>query len=163
MNKVLSALKFSAVIIFTMLVTLACVIASRENKLMDPILCESDTLGSYPVMRVVDGDTYIIGGARVRLIGVNTYELSEDRGQYAKRLVEGWVAARGGPRVCRAVLIGEKDRYDRYDRTLAHVVLLPDRLDLGVELLRAQQGPPMFVGRNRCREDQYRELYSQYH
>lgn len=91
---------------------------------------------TYLVARVVDGDTLLLEGReRVRLLGVDTPEsvapdrpvepLGPEASQFTKRLVEG-----------RHVRLGfDKERKDRYGRTLAYVYV-GDRL-LNEELIRA--------------------------
>lgn len=75
------------------------------------------------VRRVQDGDTITTSdGRKVRLIGVNTPELGDSIpsvqsvARNARRFVEQFV--RDNPKV---VLVPGSERYDRYDRQLAHV------------------------------------------
>jgi len=76
------------------------------------------------ISRVVDGDTLKLSdGRRVRLIGVNTPELHDDRRivrefavaaqQYLRRICEGRLAS----------LTFDQQRLDKYGRTLAYVTL----------------------------------------
>jgi endonuclease YncB( thermonuclease family) len=66
----------------------------------------SSTTISGPA-RVVDGDTVVVAGTRVRLKGVDAAELGTARGESARRAM---VALVTGPLTCR--LTGEKT-YDR--------------------------------------------------
>lgn len=95
-----------------------------------------DPSKSYVVARVVDGDTLLLaGGERVRLLGVDTPEtVAPDRpvepfgpeaSAFTERMAEG-----------RAVTLGyDKERRDRYGRTLAYVYV--DGRMLNEEILRA--------------------------
>ena len=92
------------------------------------------------VERVVDGDTIIVRGAgRVRLIGVDTPESVDPRrpveffgkeaSAFTERLVEGK----------RVRLEYDRDRTDRYGRTLAYVHL-PDGTFVNAEIIRRGYG-----------------------
>lgn len=92
------------------------------------------------VERVVDGDTIMVRGAgRVRLIGVDTPESVDPRrpveffgkeaGDFTKRLVEGR----------RVRLEYDRERTDRYGRTLAYVYL-PDGTFVNEEIIRRGYG-----------------------
>ncbi len=97
-------------------------VASREN------LAE----GRYVVERVIDGDTLqLVGGARLRLMGVNTPETLERWGPEATEFTRRWVAE--SDFVVR--LQFDRERLDRFDRYLAYV-WRGDSL-LNEELLRA--------------------------
>ena len=103
------------------------------------------TLGPAPgaaqlVERVVDGDTIIVQGVgRVRLIGVDTPETVDPRrpvecfgkeaSAFTKRLLEGQ----------RARLEFDRDRTDRYGRTLAYVYL-PNGTFANAEIVRQGYG-----------------------
>ena len=103
------------------------------------------TLGPVPgaaqlVERVVDGDTIIVQGVgRVRLIGVDTPETVDPRrpvecfgkeaSAFTKRLLEGH----------RARLEYDRDRTDRYGRTLAYVYL-PNGTFANAEIVRQGYG-----------------------
>ena len=103
------------------------------------------TLGPAPgaaqlVERVVDGDTIIVQGVgRVRLIGVDTPETVDPRrpvecfgkeaSAFTKRLLEGH----------RARLEYDRDRTDRYGRTLAYVYL-PNGTFANAEIVRQGYG-----------------------
>ena len=92
------------------------------------------------VERVVDGDTIIVQGVgRVRLIGVDTPETVDPRrpvecfgkeaSAFTKRLLEGH----------RARLEYDRDRTDRYGRTLAYVYL-PNGTFANAEIVRQGYG-----------------------
>ena len=92
------------------------------------------------VERVVDGDTIIVQGVgRVRLIGVDTPETVDPRrpvecfgkeaSAFTKRLLEGQ----------RARLEYDRDRNDRYGRTLAYVYL-PNGTFANAEIVRQGYG-----------------------
>ncbi len=94
------------------------------------------TPGTYRVQRVIDGDTLLLdGGTRVRLIGIDAPETtSADRrpgppaleaAEFARRAVEG--------RDVRVEL--DRERLDRYGRTLAYVYA--DAVLLNEEIIRA--------------------------
>lgn len=93
------------------------------------------------VKKVVDGDTVILhGGVKVRLIGINTPELSRD-GRAEEPLA---IAARihltklvGAGRKLR--LQQGQDEYDRYGRMLAYL-FLPDGRSVEAALLAAGLG-----------------------
>jgi micrococcal nuclease len=86
--------------------------------------------GYVRVTRVVDGDTIIVGDKeRVRLIGIDTDEVPEDR---VDPNSPGWRAAlfvqdilRPDPQV---KLQYDKERKDKYERTLAYVMLTDGRM-----------------------------------
>lgn len=92
------------------------------------------------VERVVDGDTIIVGGVgRVRLIGVDTPESVDPRrpveffgkeaSAFTRRLADGK----------RVRLEYDRERTDRYGRTLAYVHL-PDGTFLNAEIIRQGYG-----------------------
>lgn len=73
------------------------------------------------VVRVVDGDTFTCmlddKEVKVRLIGVNTPEINTPNGVIASNYTKGLLAGK------TVTLEFDKDRYDKYDRTLAYVYL----------------------------------------
>ena len=92
------------------------------------------------VERVIDGDTIVVQGVgTVRLIGVDTPEAVDPRrpvqdfgteaSAFTRRLATGKVAR----------LEFERDRRDRYGRTLAYVYL-PDGVFLNAEIVRQGYG-----------------------
>lgn len=96
--------------------------------------------GAQPVERVVDGDTIIVRGVgRVRLIGVDTPEtvspgrpvefFGREASAFTKRLLEG-----------RSVRLEyDRERTDRYGRTLAYVHLA-DGTFVNAEIIRRGYG-----------------------
>jgi micrococcal nuclease len=84
---------------------------------------------------VVDGDTIVlVGGERVRLVGIDAPELGEPGGSEAKQFVEG--LCQPGEEVG---LNGDDLKLkDRYNRTLAVVYVMHDDswINLNAELLR---------------------------
>ena len=95
---------------------------------------------TYPVQRVVDGDTLLLtNGARIRLIGVDTPETfdpnrPEERwGPEATAFTEEFVS--GG----EVRLQLDREQKDKYDRFLAYV-WVGDRM-LNEELIRAGLSP----------------------
>lgn len=109
--------------------------ADREVPPADP----ADPNRTYRIERVVDGDTLVLaGGERVRLIGVNTPEtvkpnwpvepFGPEASAFTKRLAEGRTATLGF----------DRERRDKYGRTLAYVYL--DGVMLNEEILRAGLG-----------------------
>ncbi len=105
-----------------------------------------DKSASYPVSRVVDGDTIVIklDGAetKVRLIGVDTPETVHPQKQ-----VE--VYGKEASRFTENLLKGEQvyleyepggDRLDKYGRLLAYVYRAPDGLFVNLEIIRQGYG-----------------------
>ena len=92
--------------------------------------------GVYPVQRVVDGDTLLLpGGARIRLMGVDTPETVkpdhavERWGPEATDFTRRFVDGRG------VRLQFDRERMDQYNRYLAYVWVGDEMLN--EELLRA--------------------------
>ncbi len=113
----------------------ACVLASAALSLVDPAVTEAQV-----VERVIDGDTIIVVGVgRVRLIGVDTPETVDPRrpveffgreaSAFTKRMLEG--------RTVR--LEYDRERTDRYGRTLAYIYL-PDGTLANAEIVRRGYG-----------------------
>lgn len=84
---------------------------------------------TFRVLRVIDGDTIAVeGGMRVRYIGMNAPEMSEDLGQAAKEANQALVQ---GKRVRLEKDVSDTDRYDRW---LRYVYV--DRLMVNAEMVR---------------------------
>ena len=126
----LRAVRVSAVAIRCVTVALAAVL---------PALAPTGAAGQI-VERVVDGDTIIVRGVgRVRLIGVDTPEtvapgrpvefFGREASAFAKRLLEGR----------RVRLDYDRERTDRYGRTLAYVHLA-DGTFVNAEIIRRGYG-----------------------
>lgn len=105
-----------------------------------------DRSASYPVLRVVDGDTIVIklDGAqtKVRLIGVDTPETVhpqkpvEAYGKEASRFTENLLR---GEQVYMEYEPGA-NRLDKYGRLLAYVYRAPDGLFVNLEIIRQGYG-----------------------
>lgn len=88
------------------------------------------------VKRVVDGDTFVTRkGEKIRLLGINTPEIrhntspAEPYGKQASKILRNFILG-------KQVRLGfDKERKDRYGRTLAHVYLR-DGIWLNEEMLR---------------------------
>ncbi len=92
------------------------------------------------VLRVVDGDTiWVTGEERVRLIGIDTPEVDWYGGQAECYGDEAGLFVRGLLRGERVHLEFDRDRTDRYGRTLAYVYLEDGRM-LNVLLARRGYG-----------------------
>lgn len=110
------------------------------------------------VVRVVDGDTVdvrVAGGVRrVRVLNIDTPEtvdpngVPECLGEEATAFTESKLAPGSS-----IDLKYDKERKDRYGRTLAHVVLADGHL-LSTEIAKAGLGVPTVVGTNNARIDE---------
>lgn len=120
--------------------------------------CGTDTtLGT--ISRVIDGDTYVLSnGQRVRVIGVNTPEIGEPGSREATEFVAHELASRANWPHHNVMLIKEKRDVDKYGRLLRHVVLLPDTLDIGIELVNRGLAEPIAIGPDTCRKRLYYRL-----
>ena len=110
-----------------------------------PVLKTPDfsQLTALPVVRVVDGDTIIVGnGIKVRLIGVDTPETVhpskpvERYGKEASRFTDNLLKGE------KVYLVSDPggDKIDKYGRTLAHVYRAPDGLFVNAEIIRQGYG-----------------------
>jgi micrococcal nuclease len=86
-----------------------------------------DTVGPIPVTRVVDGDTVVVGGVTLRLIGIDTPETVDPRTtvQCFGREASAYAHLLLGGRSVRLEYDASQGRLDRYGRTLAYV-WMPD-------------------------------------
>lgn len=105
------------------------------------------------VTRITDGDTFRAGEERIRLIGVDTPEVSfgvECYGREATAALERLI-----PVGTEVRLVGDVEPEDRYDRTLAYVYRRSD--DLFVNLRLAEDGfaQPLTVPPNVAHEDDF--------
>jgi len=108
---------------------------------------------------VIDGDTVVLSDNRhIRLIGINTPELSHDNNKLSEAGAE---EARNSliqilDKEKQIQLLYGKERFDRYGRTLAHIFLL-DGLNLQAEMLRRGLAIPIHIGPNLSLIDCYIE------
>jgi len=83
-------------------------------------------------LRIVDGDTMVLGGARIRLRNAHAPELDEPGGLAAKDYLAALVA--GAPVTCTGLAT------DRYGRVLATCTVRGE--DLGLALIAAGMAAP---------------------
>ncbi len=99
---------------------------------------------------VIDGDTVVLSDNRhIRLIGINTPELSHDNNKSSEAGAE---EARNSlvqilDKEKQIQLLFGKERFDRHGRTLAHIFLL-DGLNIQAEMLRKGLAMPIHIGPN---------------
>ncbi len=139
------------------------VIALLVLRILDPEPLELE--GPYRVSKVVDGDTAWISiegeDTKVRFIGIDTPESvasdesrntpeGEVAAEYTRSLVEGK----------KVYLEYDKERYDKYDRTLAYVFIYDGSGYTMVEelLLEGGYADVMIVPPNTKYEEYFREL-----
>jgi micrococcal nuclease len=98
------------------------------------------------VERVVDGDTIVVDGRRVRLIGIDAPESVDPRRPVA---CFGRAAARFVTRVLgpgtRVRLVHDVGLRDRFGRELAYVYRLPDLLFINAALVREGYATPLTI------------------
>lgn len=137
MKKHLALLPFVVVLALSLAVSGAAPEPLKLPGLKTPDLSK---LTAWPVVRVLDGDTIVVGvrgrDTRVRLIGVDTPERAQEYHREANRfttnLLKGeWVHLFADPR---------GDKRDGYRRTLAYVYRAPDGLFVNAELIRQGYG-----------------------
>lgn len=126
-----------AAIVGLLLVVRACVDGGSDSPPREPMAA-----GVYSLQRVVDGDTLLLaGGARVRLLGIDTPETvkpdtpPEPWGAEASQFARDFLS--GG----QVRLEFDRERIDQYGRFLAYA-WVGDRL-LNEELLRAGLARPL--------------------
>lgn len=113
--------------------------------------------GQGPVVeRVIDGDTLIVDGERVRLVGVDAPELGEPRAHVAHAMLTSWVL--GEPVVLVSPFHADEDT-DRYGRSLRYVEV--EGVDVGLLLIEQDLARPAYDSVDgwepHPREEQYRE------
>ena len=116
------------------------------------------TPGQARVTRIVDGDTLVVDGEKVRLIGVDTPEtkkpgtpvqcFGKKATAFTTRLVEG--------REVR--LESDVEARDRYGRRLAYVTRAGDGLDVNAELVRRGYAVPLTIPPNVRHAGEYARL-----
>ncbi len=105
--------------------------------------------GHVRVLRVVDGDTLVVfGDERVRLIGVNCDEIGHERidENSAGWKQAQWVYEQLKPDA-QVRLVYDKERLDKYERTLAYAYL-PDGTMLNELLLKEGMARVMSISPN---------------
>jgi micrococcal nuclease len=105
------------------------------------------------VTSITDGDTFRAGDERVRLIGVDTPEVSggvECFGREATAALERLI-----PVGSRVRLVADVEARDRYDRTLAYVHRLPDGEMANLALARDGYALPLTVPPNVAHEEAF--------
>lgn len=123
----------------------------------EPTPCPSDRRGEPAVSAaVIDGDTLALNdGRRVRLLGINTPEIGRD-GKASEPLAEDarkLLQALAGPGTDLRLRL-DVERYDRYDRLLAHVFALSGE-NLQARLLAAGLATTLVVPPNEWALDCY--------
>jgi len=80
------------------------------------------------VERVIDGDTVVVNGTSVRLLGINSPERNEDYYSEAKNFLEDLILNKS------VVLKFGKEKYDKYNRLLAYVFV--EKKNVNLELIK---------------------------
>ncbi len=119
----------------------------------------------FKIQRVVDGDTLLLdNNERIRLIGVDTKESvhpneskNTKEGELAKEFVENLVKTKGNS----ITLEYDKDKTDRYGRTLAYVYF-SDNTMLNELLIINKYATLMFIAPNTKYEERFSMLYDKY-
>lgn len=114
------------------------ILFGHANSYASPQPCSSKQYDfSAIVKHVVDGDTVVLeNNTSVRLIGINTPELDHKLGHHEPMAAEArdWLANRlQGKKIN---LRYDKEHYDRYQRTLAHV-FLEDGTNVNAEMVES--------------------------
>jgi micrococcal nuclease len=78
------------------------------------------------VERVIDGDTVVVNGSSLRLLGINTPERGEEYYKEAKDYLENLVLNK------TVYLKYGKDKFDRYGRTLAYIFLGNENINMKI-------------------------------
>ncbi|QYG95002.1 thermonuclease family protein [Iamia sp. SCSIO 61187] len=102
------------------------------------------------VTSITDGDTFRAGEERVRLIGIDTPEVSfgvECYGHEATAALERLI-----PVGTEVRLVGDVEPVDRYDRTLAYVYRRADGLHVNLRLAEEGYALPLTVPPNVAHE-----------
>lgn len=100
-----------------------------------------------PVLRVIDGDTIVVGGETIRLVGIDTPEMPSHARCWGEALAgeqaRQWLVE--FTRYPKSVtILRDYSQRDRYGRTLARVVV--DGEDLGEEMVRSGNAA-LYLGR----------------
>lgn len=105
------------------------------------------------VTSITDGDTFRSGDERVRLIGIDTPEISggiECFGREATAALEEMI-----PPGTTVRLVRDVSEVDRYDRTLAYVYRVDDGLDVNLALVEQGYAVPMTYPPDVARADEF--------
>lgn len=105
------------------------------------------------VTSITDGDTFRIGDERVRLIGVDTPEVSggvECFGREATDALDQLI-----PPGTEVRLVADVEPFDRYDRTLAYVYRLSDGAFVNLALAQDGFALPLTIPPNVAHEDAF--------
>lgn len=105
------------------------------------------------VTSITDGDTFRIGDERVRLIGVDTPEVSggvECFGREATDALDQLI-----PPGTEVRLVADVEPFDRYDRTLAYVYRLSDSAFVNLALAHDGYAQPLTIPPNVAHEDAF--------
>lgn len=124
-------------------------ISDAKQAGMDKINSLMDKDGYYKVVKVIDGDTIeLLGGIKVRYIGVNTPETSTNSSTSAE-CFSGEATAQnvGLLKDMKVKLVADKEGEDKYGRLLRYVYL-PDGTFVNLELVRGGYGRVDFIEPN---------------
>ncbi len=91
------------------------------------------------VERIIDGDTMVVSGVRVRLVGIDTPERGEPGYEEAKSFLRELCP----PGSTVALDVDDEEPYDRYGRTLA--VVYCDGVNANAELLRRGYAEVLYI------------------
>ena len=94
------------------------------------------------VLKVVDGDTFDIAGARVRMLGIDSAESNTIQGTSDKEFL---ISLIGNKQV--KILSDQSNQFDEFGRLLG--VVFAGELNVNLEMLRKCHAMPLFFGPNR--------------
>ena len=116
---------------------------------MDKLNSIIDKDGYYKVVKVIDGDTIeLLGGIKVRYIGINTPELNTNSSTVSECFASEAAAQNLGLlKDMKVKLVADKEGEDKYGRLLRYVYL-PDGTFVNLELARGGYGRVDFVEPN---------------
>lgn len=107
------------------------------------------------VARIIDGDTLeVAGGTRIRLIGVDTPEVSGHQGCFGARASAH--LARLLPPGTALRLVYDAERHDRYGRTLAYLYRMSDGLFVNLAIARDGFGQQLTIAPNLAHAEEIR-------
>ncbi len=117
-----------------------------------------DLYGPYAVTKIIDGDTIDIndkGKVRLRLIGINTPERDMPYYQEATDFTANLVKGK------KVYLEYDKERYDKYGRTLAYIYLEDGETMLNYQIIRAGWAKTINIKPNTSKAGLFKEAYEQ--